>query len=261
MKLATSLILSFVTAGLVAPGCGSSHADSLASGGATGANSSASTTGSSGSGSGSSGSISCTPADQLCVGSTVYKCLLSGKDASEVIDCASIPTNAGDSTENPFGCFTNHCTASSIAPGTGACCRKTQPTCVSDVTSNAAFSFSSWDVSGSPLCNRGNFSAGVGDSEPLLYVTDQLPSGDSVNVILPLLKSVIAPGGSASIASLAAGAGNAFMLELKQGSASCSSWQGTVYFDTDIPSWKVRLDLTCAAGGGLALAGTFSGLQ
>jgi hypothetical protein len=116
----------------------------------------------------------------------------------------------------------------------------------------------SWDVAGAPLCNRGS----VNGQDPLLYVEEALANGDGLHILLPLMATAISPGGSASMSALIAAApANVASLTLTQAGSSCAAWTGTVYFDSDMPAWKVRLDLTCAEAGkgNITLAGTFSG--
>jgi hypothetical protein len=39
----------------------------------------------------------------------------------------------------------------------------------------------------------------------------------------------------------------------------CDSWNGSVTFFSDVPNWKVGIDVTCSSGPSVHLAGTFSG--
>ena len=197
------------------------------------------------------GPIQCTAGQPFCVGSSLYTCTASGADGTLVHDCAA--ATPASFAINSIGCFVDHC---GQAP---ACCRATSPMCVASFSSDATLSFTQWSGQGPNVCGIGTVANARGF---VLLMSGPDDNGDSVTVGVPLRPELIAPGGSASVTELLHAAGLPdHSISMQRNGVSCQSWTGTIYFDSDNPSWQVRLDLTCAEADKslVKLVGTFNG--
>lgn len=175
-----------------------------------------------------------------------WVCTKSGYDASDGIDCG-----LQGSANNPYTCSTTNCPAPTGAGN--ACCRPTKPTgtwAISspEVLSGTMFEFTPeeyvyanamcWSLSvqyvrAPPSC------AGVG----LAFIS------------LSLDRSKVSPGGTFTLPT----AGVTLSTVNTDEQKSCSTWTGTVKWDSDAPSWKVTINATCTTPSTFNLAATLSG--
>ena len=199
------------------------------------------------------GDAICTPATVFCDGNKVWRCTKTGTDATVSEECS------GGTANNPFGCFTDHC-----SPESGACCRPTKATC--------RWNFSSPSISGSfftrPFIRR------TPSSEN--WCALPTPCGEfKVSVILPEGPEVCGqtPGSSIHIRIDRALTTPGAVIQLPDARVelgasatgrpekTCDSWTGTIKWNSDVPSYNVSVDATCseAGKGNLRLVGTVSG--
>lgn len=194
----------------------------------------------------------CTPGEPFCEDNTVWACTKTGTDAILSQRCAS------GSPTNPTGCFTTGCSINQ-----GACCRPERPVFFWNFTTPAE--------SGSlylpgVITGVGEF-YGSAPSEPCPGSTDNFyvsltryrvgactePSAFE-NFSIQISRPLTTPDKVYTLPN-----SNIIMRHL--GSASCSSWTGSVTWHSDTPNWKISINATCSETGktGIRLVGTLNG--
>jgi hypothetical protein len=188
-------------------------------------------------------SVICRPGEQFCSGNHLWSCTLSGHDATHVEECG-----AGGTGTNPATCATSGCPS-----GRRACCKRESEPCEYAVTSPLGVAGTCFPPQATlnPSCGSFSFSV-VRSPAPALNVC----SSDIFQVIAVIDRTKHAVGTSFSL-----GPGDALIYSATTMgvSASCSSWTGNVQWLSDVPSWRVDVDLTCTNTGSIHLVGTFHG--
>lgn len=203
--------------------------------------------------------INCLPGKAFCVGSQIFVCTLSGADAHFSYDCdaqsGSTPTNVLSCSKDP----------ACPAYNNGACCKRQKVPC--------SWAFSEPAINGVPIngsasiivggpgltcgqpapCNIGTFTASVsgveGDQTACPSTAQYMSfSFNFARTALSVGQTVTLPLAGANVSFLGRG-------------RSCSSWSGTLHFDSDVPSWSVTANLTCTTSGNtdIKMVGTMSG--
>lgn len=221
---------------------------------------------------------SCTTGDRFCDGTTIWRCTRSGLDAEREIDCAaqSRPANPGLCTTDASRCF-----------ATAPCCTSTLPQCVwsffqPDATAGETFTS---NASGTESCLPGRAgrpaplpsgyqaASSCPGSPTLSYAWTKAYDGcprsyrslslaiDRVAVRLGTITLAAAgvPGVTLTLQrSVQQTSGGFYAAEA---AGSCSSWTGTIAWISDLPSWRVTINATCAETGKetLKVIGTMSG--
>ena len=194
------------------------------------------------------GAVVCEPGRTFCDGAHLFSCSRSGKDAF------SLGTCAGGSANNPVGCFTTECPG-----GATACCRPEKVRCEWSFTS-PAFSGRTYEsdkdkdtegyCSAPSTCEQRSLEFSI--ASPLTTGTCPVLASRSIHVTvgrpLPIGQIVTLPDSRVSIHSGSA-------------TTACSAWTGTLIVHSDIPSWRVSLDVTCSNPGAsdIRLVGSASG--
>lgn len=198
--------------------------------------------------------VSCTPSKGFCVNNTVATCLLSGADAILGVDC-SLPT-LGGSASNPFSCVEE----SACPIWNGACCKRMKPPCTWSFTEPALTGSGSLYYAGPGMncglpstCLANAFQVGINGAEG--DATACPPTTTYTNLGLTIPRSTVVVGQTITLPFKDAS------VSYSRGGQSCYSWTGTVRFDSDVPTWKVTLNLTCSEAGEQTtkLVGTLSG--
>lgn len=185
----------------------------------------------------------CTPDAVFCDGAVLRTCSRSGTDAVLREDCsaAGSPANAGRCID--------HC------PSGGACCGRAKPTCSATITHPVGLGVTTY---GTPFVAAGHCAAtalpcpGLG---PLVVEVTAAPAACAAapNIALTARfdRAMIKPGQTVSLPT------PAVVVE----ALGCAKWTGDATFYTDVPTWKVSFDLTCADAdkAGLRLRGIFEG--
>jgi hypothetical protein len=187
--------------------------------------------------------VTCNPGEELCNGNHLWSCTLSGHDATHVEDCG-----AGGTATNPGTCATLGC------PGGGhACCKREGEPCEYSVTSPLGVAGTCFPPQATlnPSCGSLSFSV-VMFPAPAPNVC----SSDIFEVIVSIdrTKHAVGTGFSPGTSDVLLYAATTMGV-----SASCSSWTGNVQWISDVPSWRVDVDLTCTTTGTIHLVGTFHG--
>lgn len=194
--------------------------------------------------------VSCAPAESFCEGNKVWTCTYSGRDAIGGVDCA-----AQGSATNPSNCATTGCPS-----GSKACCRRTmplwkwnfsQPALVGEAYV-ANYDQGSVYLSVSKTCNGG----GLGLSMSSLA---RLQSSCPANIT-----SITAGFDRKKLPNVGVNYSfptDGMTLSATIGDATCFNWTGTMRLDSDLPTWSVTINATCAdAGkGSFKVIGTMSG--
>ncbi|WP_158501666.1 collagen-like protein [Vitiosangium sp. GDMCC 1.1324] len=191
----------------------------------------------------------CTPGASFCEGSKLWACTKTGTDAVLTTECT------GGSTTNPVGCFTTQC-----LPGSPGCCRTTKPTCRWNLTNPAmSGSYFLYDPE-QPYCTVTSQCA-----EDNAFALQLRPDAGGVvcpkptyyQISLSLKRPMTTPGEVISLPNSRV----YLSLSSYDSTKSCSTWTGTVTWNSDVPSWSVTFDATCSETGksSIRFTGTFSG--
>ena len=195
--------------------------------------------------------VSCTPAESFCDGNKVWTCTYSGKDAIGGVDCAT----QGSAT-NPGICSTSGCPS-----GAKACCRRqmppwklnlSQPNLVGEAYASGSDGIS---IGTGKVCNG---SGGFGLSYAILTRTIATMTCPPASVqIFPSFDRKKLPNVGVNYPFPTDG----MTLSATVGEVTCYSWTGTMRLDSDLPTWSVTINATCAdAGkGSFKVIGTMSG--
>jgi hypothetical protein len=179
---------------------------------------------------------SCAPATDFCDAGRIWMCTRSGSDASLLQVCSASEV-----------CATTECPA-----GRAACCRRSKPACVAALTAPSTINATAYGTApgadGSTcvaLTGCNDFTVGwFGPPTAAACGT----SSDYVYIRIPRPWVAAPPLNSVSVNY--------------QGKAgSCAAWTGSISWQSDVPSWKVTLNLTCSETNksGIKLIGVFSG--
>jgi len=198
----------------------------------------------------------CTPGESFCEGATLWACTHSGTDAVRSARCK------GGDPSNPVGCHSTGCGEDETA-----CCRTAQPTCRWDVTSPIVSAGVTYSNSfNSPVTNTGygfycytQFNCATDDRLVVQWTNPQFASCDASvkSASVYIQRPLTTPGQVFTLPN------NKVQVYLTAGDPNqgCSTWTGSVTWDSDLPNWKVRVDATCSATGKshIKLVGTYSG--
>lgn len=179
------------------------------------------------------GTVSCEPGRTFCDGAHLFSCSRSGKDAF------SLGTCAGGSENNPVGCFTTACPG-----GASACCRPEKVRCDWSFTS-PVFSGRTYEsdkdkdtegyCSAPSTCEQSRLEFSI--ASPMTTGTCPVLASRSVHVVvgrpLPVGQTVTLPNPNVFISSGSA-------------TTACSAWTGTLIVHSDVPTWRVSIDVTCS---------------
>jgi hypothetical protein len=188
-------------------------------------------------------SVTCNPGEMICNGNHLWSCTLSGHDATHVEDCIAEGT-----ASNPSTCITSGCPG-----GNAACCKRSDDPCVYSVTSPVA-------MVGTCTPPQATLNTTCGTLSFVVFTTPapapNVCSLDIFEVFAAIDRMKHAVGTSFSL-----GAGDAVIYSATTIGvpANCSVWTGTVHWISDIPSWRVDLDLTCTTSSAIHLVGMFHG--
>jgi hypothetical protein len=200
--------------------------------------------------------FTCTPGQSWCEGTVLNTCTRGGHDAT-MYDCASSNSSTLSVTcESP-------CTTAK----TGACCKYTStsptspiPTCAwaltapENVSGDSTTATNEFRCSGPDACAsddsqiRADFS-----HEPHVCP----PSGYDFTVYLT--RSMVTAGQTYTLPNAAVGLSYYNFAPGPTHGSNCSTWSGTVRFDSDIPDWHMTINVTCTAGATASFNGTLSG--
>lgn len=195
------------------------------------------------------GSILCKRGEAFCDSANLSYCSRSGTDAVSFGACA------GGTANNPAGCFMTDCPG-----GATACCRPGKATCrwsfTSPAISGQTYGFDenrdkeNYCVAPS-TCDQNSLTFYI--APPKTTGTCPVMVGRSVHVIIgrplpPLGQIVTLPD-------------SRFFVSSGGTPTSCSAWTGTLIVHSDVPTWRVSLDLTCSDPNlrDLRLVGSASG--
>ena len=195
--------------------------------------------------------VSCTPAESFCDGNKVWTCTYSGKDAFVGVDCAT----QGSAT-NPSNCATSGCPA-----GAKACCRPqlpigkwnfSQPALVGE-TYSASAGLDGISLSTTKIC--------VGRSGFGLYMATLQRSAGACALASTLIHLRLERDKLPDVGVTYSFPTIGVYLVAVAGDVTCNNWTGTVRLDSDLPTWSVTINATCAdAGkGSFKVIGTMSG--
>jgi hypothetical protein len=193
----------------------------------------------------------CTPGESFCEGSRLWSCTKLGVDAVLESSCVD------GSATNPNGCFSDLC-----PPGKSACCRPTKPLCrwsfTSPAMSGSYYTYAqgqTYCVPPSACTQDPNFKVTLDTNPNVTMCSAPEPHLFSLQLKRPL----VTPGEVISLPSarvLALGFHNTV-----DNTRSCAQWTGTITWSSEVPSWSISLDITCAEPGKshIKLVGTLSG--
>lgn len=202
---------------------------------------------------------SCTPAQSFCEGNRLWTCTKSGADATGGQDCT------GQSTaNNPYICSTTNCP---YYFNTGACCRPTKATCnwnITGPTNLTGMLFGTFGPTQGYSCSTptaippsctptvGTFYVNISS----VHASACPPANDGIYVNIDRTKATVG-----QTITLPATGVNVFYTTANDTTKSCSAWTGTVTWNSDVPSYKVTLSLTCSEQGktGVSVSGTIQG--
>jgi hypothetical protein len=186
------------------------------------------------------GAFRCTPGAALCVGNRLWSCTLSGLDAVGGTNCNQL---LGSAT-NPGTCQTSGCPSDA-----GACCERSKPTCVWNLTAPLATSGDTNNPPAGMLCAPP--SSGNCASTPFTVVLNDALTCPATSVVLSISRAKAQPGSRLALPNPA----------VTLGAKGCFFWSGTVTWVSDVPAWKVQVDATCTkpADARIVVEGTFSG--
>lgn len=195
--------------------------------------------------------VSCTPAESFCDGNKVWTCTYSGKDAFVGVDCAT----QGSAT-NPGSCATSGCPA-----GAKACCRPqlpigkwnfSQPALVGE-TYSASAGIDGISLSTTKIC--------VGRSGFGLYMATLQRSAGACALASTLIHLRLERDKLPDVGVTYSFPTIGVYLVAVAGDVTCNNWTGTLRLDSDLPTWSVTINATCAdAGkGSFKVIGTMSG--
>ncbi|RYZ40303.1 MAG: collagen-like protein [Myxococcaceae bacterium] len=186
----------------------------------------------------------------FCDGANLSYCSVSGADAFRFGACS------GGTDNNPVGCFTTDC------PGdAAACCRPAKVRCGWSF-SNPATTGRTYDLDEERDKDTGYCSAPSTCDQTALefHIAPPMTTGTcptlshrSVHVTVhrplpPLGQSVTLPNSNIVIHSGSA-------------TTACSAWTGTLTVHSDVPHWRISLDVTCSNSGAsdIRIVGSASG--
>lgn len=185
--------------------------------------------------------VSCSPGEMFCIGDRPAQCTLSGTDA---IIWSQGCGAAYPSASNPASCGANP----DCPGGQAACCVRAKSPATVALTSPSLSASQTKAIGGAP----GDFSiAQPPETGP--FLTTITTSGVSISVQIGYefrhVGAAIRPGLDGASVILSAPGWH------------CADWTGTMRLDSDVPSWRVSLDLTCDDYDlrDVRLAGTISG--
>lgn len=195
--------------------------------------------------------VSCTPAESFCSGNKVWTCTYTGKDATGALDCAT----QGSAT-NPSSCSTSGCPS-----GAKACCRPqlpigkwsfSQPALVGE-TYSASASVDGISLSTTKAC--------VGRSGFGLYMATLQRSSGACALASTLISLRLDRERLPDVGATYSFPTIGMYLIATAGDVTCNNWTGTMRLDSDLPTWSVTINATCAdAGkGSFKVIGTMSG--
>jgi collagen triple helix repeat protein len=198
---------------------------------------------------GSSGAAICSPGVNFCEGTKVWTCTKTGTDAALAGTCE------GGSQANPIGCFTDHC-----LPGQTACCRNTKPLCRVNLTVPAVQKDIYQYIPGDEYCYA---PSGCTQDTYFSVLYHFNPAGTScsptaINSLQVSLKRPLsAPGQVFTLPSPSV----TLVQSASDPTKSCSSWTGSVTWNSEVPSWSVTLNATCSEAGksDIRFVGTING--
>ncbi|WP_223645670.1 collagen-like protein [Corallococcus sp. EGB] len=191
----------------------------------------------------------CVRGKPFCDGENLSYCTRSGTDAVTFGACA------GGSATNPVGCFTTDCRG-----GAAACCRPRKATCEWSFTS-PAISGRTYDYDGSrdkenycvapSTCAQDSLSFYI--NPPRTTGTCPVMIGRSVHVIVS--RPLPPPGQRVTLPD------SRIHIESGGVTTPCSAWTGSLIVHSDVPSWRVSLDVTCSnpGSGDIRLVGSAGG--
>lgn len=195
----------------------------------------------------------CTPGISFCEDTKLWTCTKSGTDAALSSNCS------GGTATNPLGCFTDGCPS-----GSAACCRNSKATCRWNLTSPAlAGTFYATSSGVGVYQSPSSYCSAPSECVPLSDFTVALnPSGITAcsvyeGISVRLKRPMKAPGEVITLPDARVSLGIGSLDATK----TCATWTGTVTWNSEVPSWGVTLNATCAETGksGIQLVGTFSG--
>jgi hypothetical protein len=212
----------------------------------------------------------CTPFSSWCENDMLLTCTRSGMDATGY-DCGRSNQTINGNT------YTYHCAAQCPnQPSTfGPCCNVTvtmgggttgggtpvgpvrcnvsltSPTAVSGDTNTLASEYYCSAPSAPECPNYGTFDVSFSDTPKTCP-----PNTSGWRVALSIYRASVAVGATVSAAS--SGVSLSYT-NVATPASNCSSWTGTVTFNSDAPKWGVSIDATCATNASIKIKGTFSG--
>jgi hypothetical protein len=190
--------------------------------------------------------ISCTAGAAMCVGDQLGSCTLSGHDAVLLQDCRATGT-----ATNPGRCATAGCAA-----GASACCARADEPCA------YAISTPTVDNSGTsscipptttlnPSCGTLNFIAlGTPTASPNVCSADSFEFAGTIDRSKHVAGATFSPVTTDSFL---------FVQSVLGVARSCFNWTGTVNWVSDVPAWRVEVDLTCSSDTSLHVVVAFHG--
>jgi hypothetical protein len=190
--------------------------------------------------------ITCNPGEALCVGDQLGSCTLGGHDAVLLQDCRL----AGTST-NP-----GHCATTGCAAGARACCARVDEPCAYAVSSPTVQNGGTSTcippvISLNPSCGTLSFIAlGAPPASANVCSTDTFEFAGTIDRSKHVAGTTFAPVNTDSFLFVQSAMGVARV---------CSSWTGTVHWASDVPAWRVEVDLTCSSDASIHVVGTFHG--
>ncbi|RKH00232.1 collagen-like protein [Corallococcus carmarthensis] len=195
---------------------------------------------------GGQGAALCTPAMMFCEGNKLWSCTKTGTDAALLSDCV------GGSATNPYGCFSDNC-----APGSSSCCRQEKASCrwsfSSPATSGTFFTYAAgkdYCALPTPCQEVGTFQVGVLADPNAQQCGQRTFTQLSIGIKRPLAT----PGAVIQLPD------SRVSLYFSGSANTCSSWTGTIRWNSDVPSYNVSVDATCseAGKGGIRFVGSVS---
>lgn len=175
--------------------------------------------------------FACIPAEVFCVGSRLWTCTYSGKDATGGFDCAAQGTPT-----NPGVCGTG------CPNGEKACCRRSLPV--------GEWNFSRPELRGntgiSPSVSMQAYkTCGVVSGVYLTHTNVNTCPASSFYIQLSLDRKKL-PQVGVRYTFPTEGLG---LLVSTVDRTVCSDWKGTVRIDSDLPQWGITIDAACAEVG------------
>jgi hypothetical protein len=177
-------------------------------------------------------------------------------DAFGGIDCSLY----GGSATNPYACTTTMCPPSS----NGACCRQTASTCTWSLggtvpTTGTNLPATAGASCGAPSTLPAGCPANVGTFTGYVYLTQSNVCPARINeVTFSINRANLSAGQTATMPATGV---TAQLYDSFDSTKNCSTWTGTLTWNSDVPTWKITFSLMCIETGrtGLSVTGTMQG--